>query len=120
MTISIRENLSKEDYYELVASALCVVSTTVEENFGYCAVEACALGTSPIVPNAFSHPEILEGREEYLYGSFEELSERIMQMIKIWDSGDLSKLEERKSTLRKMVTPYQDTVWQWQSLMSKM
>lgn len=117
--ISVRWQLSKEDYYKLMAKSLCMVSTTIEENFGYCAVEACALGTSPLVPNAFSHSEILEGHESYLYNSFEELADKILDIIKIWDSGNIQRLEDRKIKLRELVAPYQDTVWVWQDWMSK-
>lgn len=116
--ITVRHDLSKKAYYELLSSSLCMVSTTIEENFGYCLVEALALGTMPIVPNAFSHPEILDGHEEYMYETFDELTAKMIDVIKLWELRQTDKLEEIKPELKKFVSPYDDTVESWAKIMN--
>lgn len=115
--IDIYEGLSKEAYYKLMASASCVVSTTIEENFGYCLTEALALGTIPIMPNNFSHPEILDGKEEYLYNTFDELVEKIINIMDLWDNKKTDYFNTIKPELRDMVKPYQNTVYKWHEIM---
>ena len=117
-TISVKSNLSKKAYYELLASSSCMVSTTIEENFGYCLAESLALGTMPIVPKAFSHPEILDGHEEYMYESFDELTAKIAYVIGLWDLKETNKLEEMRLELKNLVIPYDITVTDgWVELM---
>lgn len=55
----IRANLTKCEYYQTLADSRVFVSTTIEENFGYCLAEAMLLGCTPVVPYAYSHPELL-------------------------------------------------------------
>lgn len=57
----IKAGLSKQEYYTELSKAKVFVSTTVEENFGYCLIEAMASGVTPVVANGFSHCEILSG-----------------------------------------------------------
>lgn len=59
-------DMTKEQYYQMLSRAKVMVSTTIEENFGYCTLEAMALDTIPVVPNRFSHPEIV-GQGTCLY-----------------------------------------------------
>ncbi len=68
----IFDGLSKEQYYQLLSKSKIFVSTTIEENFGYCLLEAMTLGCTPVVPNNFSHPEILENDSRFLYNNKEE------------------------------------------------
>ncbi|GAG99093.1 unnamed protein product, partial [marine sediment metagenome] len=70
--VEIRESLSKEDYYTLLGKSKVMISTTSEENFGYCAVEAMALGCHPLLPNAFSHPEITSEDSRCLYDKIDD------------------------------------------------
>jgi len=51
---------SKADYYDLLKQSKTMLSTTIEENFGYCFVEAVAHGVFPIVPGNYSHPEFFD------------------------------------------------------------
>lgn len=55
---------TKQEYYNLLGKAKIMLSTTIEENFGYCFVEAVANGVYPVVPNDFSHPEFFRDEEE--------------------------------------------------------
>ena len=58
-TLEVKVGLSKTDYYKELAKSKLMVSTTIEENFGYCVTEALSLNTPVLVPNNYSHPEIL-------------------------------------------------------------
>jgi glycosyltransferase involved in cell wall biosynthesis len=113
LSVKVVDNLSKEEYYKLMSSASCVVSTTIEENFGYCLAESLALGTIPIMPNNYSHPEILDGKEEFLYNTFDELVNKIVKIMDYWDNKKIEHFETMKPELRDMVKPYQHTVYKW-------
>jgi hypothetical protein len=63
-------NLSKNEYYKLLAKSKVVVSFALQENFGYGIAEAVSLGCIPIVPNKLVYPEMYS--KEYLYNSFED------------------------------------------------
>lgn len=63
----VKTGVSKNDFYNLLASAKIVLSTTIEENFGYSVMEAVALGCCPVVPNNCSHPEILQYVDGFMY-----------------------------------------------------
>lgn len=104
----ILENLSKEDYYTLVGKSSLVVSTTSEENFGYCIVEALAMGTPVLAPNAFSYPEIVEGYERILYDYYDELLDKIPKIV--------SK-PPMSIDLKNYVKPYKYTIEKWLEIM---
>jgi len=101
--IFIYKDLSKEDYYKLLGRSKFIISTTIEENFGYCIVEGMSLGCIPIVPNDFSYPEILEKDDRFLYNSYEEACDKIMSN---WDKFD-------QNDVKKLVKPYSYTVDYW-------
>jgi glycosyltransferase involved in cell wall biosynthesis len=65
----IYENLSKYDYYLALAKAKVMVSCAVEEHFGYAFCESAVAGCAPVVPNAYSYPEILNGDTRFLYNN---------------------------------------------------
>lgn len=107
--VGIHENLSKEDYYTLIGKSKLVVSTTSEENFGYCAVEAMALGTSVLLPNNFSHPEIVENQSHYLYNNHDEMIEKAIHL--------LSTEYNYSAELKELVKPYEYVIDKWASIM---
>lgn len=78
--VEIKEGLSKTQYYQELLKAAIFVSTTIEENFGYCTLEAMILGTIPVVPNKFSHPEIVKA-SGVLYDNFDNMLESIEKII---------------------------------------
>ncbi len=80
--IIIKENLDKEEYYSLLGKSKFMISTSLEENFGYVAVEALALGCHVLVPNNFSYPELVEGDKNCLYDTLEELADKIKHFNK--------------------------------------
>ena len=79
--VEIYSDLSKYAYLEYLAQSKVMLSNTIEENFGYTVVEACLHGTVPIVPNDFSHPELLEGHEFCLYDSEDEIVEKVETVL---------------------------------------
>lgn len=58
-TVVIKAGLTKDQYYKELAESKIMVSTSIEENFGYCAVEAIAVDTVPLVPDDYSYPELV-------------------------------------------------------------
>lgn len=107
--IEIKENLSKTEYYNLLNKSSLMISTTSEENFGYCAVEAMALGTQVLLPNAFSHPEIVEENSKCLYNTYDDLLSKIPIILKNPVNTNL---------LKEYVKPYSNTVEQWLKIMN--
>lgn len=63
--IDLFSGIPKKEYYSIMANSKCYLSATIEENFGYCCVEAMALGTYPVVPNDFAFKEHLS-KSHYL------------------------------------------------------
>lgn len=57
--ITIYENLSKDEYHELLNESQVMLSNSIEENFGYCVAEALVYGVAPVVFNGLSHPELV-------------------------------------------------------------
>jgi len=43
-------NLSKDEYYKLLAKAKVIYSASLQENFGYSVLEGCMLGVAPVLP----------------------------------------------------------------------
>jgi len=79
--VVVKAGLSKAEYYHELAAARIFVSTAIEENFGYCLVEALALGCVPVVPRAFSYPELLDSDPRFLYSSEEQAADLIMRWL---------------------------------------
>ncbi len=73
----VKEGLTKAQYYRILASSRIFVSTTIEENFGYCLLEALTGGCIPVVSNLYSHPEILQYNQDFLVGANNSMVERI-------------------------------------------
>lgn len=106
--VVIKENLSKEEYYTLLGQSKLMISTTCEENFGYCAVEALGIGTQVLLPNDFSYPEIVENNSKLLYDSYDELLVKIPESV---------KQNVPITDLINYVDPYKDTLFKWLQLM---
>ena len=56
-TIEILAGLSKSDYHSELARSSVILSTSPEENYGYCIAEALIHGCKPVLANCASHPE---------------------------------------------------------------
>jgi hypothetical protein len=75
--LEIKDGISKSKYYKELAESKVMVTTTIEENFGYVNVESLAFNTVPVMPNNFSHPFIVQGDDQYLYDDLDEALELI-------------------------------------------
>ena len=73
----VRTGLSKKAYYESLAEARVMVSTAVDEHFGYCTAEAIAAGCAVVVPNKWSYPELLSHDSRFLYSSYLDAADSI-------------------------------------------
>jgi glycosyltransferase involved in cell wall biosynthesis len=62
--VKVHVGLTRRAFYALLGAAKVVVSTTLEENFGYAMVEAIACGALPYMPARYSHPELVRAASE--------------------------------------------------------
>jgi glycosyltransferase involved in cell wall biosynthesis len=76
---TLKQNYSKEEYYELLATAKVVVSYALQENFGFGVNEAVYLGCKPVLPNRLVYPEFFS--KEYLYQTFDESVEKVDDFV---------------------------------------
>ncbi len=65
--ITIRAGLTKQEYHSILARAKVMVSHSIEENFGYCLVEAMLFDCKPLVRRGLSHTELVQGKSQYLF-----------------------------------------------------
>ena len=72
---------SRLEYLEQVARCRVVVSTARHEFFGLAAREAIALGCLPLLPRRVVYPEMVGGRDEYLYDTEDDLFARLTRML---------------------------------------
>jgi glycosyltransferase involved in cell wall biosynthesis len=72
-------NLSKDQYYDVLAQSKVVVSYALQENFGFGIAEAAYLGCTPVLPNRLVYPELYSGR--YLFDSFDESVDLVVQTL---------------------------------------
>lgn len=79
--IEIRDGLSKDQYHYLLAESRFMLTNTIEENYGYCVVEALHYMCMPIAKNAYSHPELLKHTPEVLFNDESEILD-IFELLK--------------------------------------
>jgi glycosyltransferase involved in cell wall biosynthesis len=80
--IGIYEDLRKDQYLYLLAGASVMTGNTIEENFGYCVLEAMIVGAIPVVPDGFSHPELVQGDRRCLFATQEEQLDKVMEAVR--------------------------------------
>lgn len=73
-------NLSKVDYYALLARSKVALSTASHENFGIAMVEAAMLGCYPICPDGLSYLETME--DFWRYEGIDQAMELICMALK--------------------------------------
>jgi hypothetical protein len=89
-------NLSKDEYYKLLAKSKIIYSASLQENFGYSVLEGCMLGVTPILPNnnyacyKYMYPK------EVLYNDFTESVELIKKYLK--ETIDLKSIAQHYDT----------------------
>lgn len=79
--LHIRSGLTKEEYHLILAESKVMLTNTIEENFGYCVVEACLYGTWPVLQRAFSHPELVHGDAELLFNNEDEILPMVERLL---------------------------------------
>jgi len=99
--VALRIGLSKQEYYEIMCRASIFVSTTIEENFGYCAVEAMAGGAIPLVPDNFAFKEYVP--EALRYNGPNDLRDKFYRVAK-------GEVNYSSATLRGMVSRFEDSI----------
>lgn len=74
---------SIEDYAKFVLQADLIVSTAIQENFGYAVAEAIYCYTLPLLPNRLSYPEILPEKfhRQFLYQDHEDLHQKLKHLL---------------------------------------
>lgn len=104
--IKIYENCSKNEYHQHLAESRIFLSNTIEENFGYCLVEAIHFNTYPVVPFKFSHSEILCHNDMFLFQHEDEIIDKILNLM--YYNHDISSyaetyfIDSMKTMLRHM------------------
>lgn len=79
--VEIYEGLTKNQYHTLLKESMIMISNTIEENFGYCIVEALYFNTYPLVKNDYSHPELVGYDERLLFDDEDEILEKIDTLL---------------------------------------
>ena len=80
--LHIAENCTKDEYHRHLAESKVMLTNSIEENFGYCIIEACIYNTSPLAPWKLSHPELLNGNHFLLYEDEDEIIEKVEVLMK--------------------------------------
>ncbi len=79
--LTLREGISKEEYLKELAESKVMISNTIEENFGYCILEACIFNTIPIIENAYSHPELVMRDERCLFTDIDDQIKKVEEAM---------------------------------------
>lgn len=79
--IIIHEGLTKKQYYEIMSRCHVYLTTSIEENFGICLLEAITLGLHPVARKGLSHSELLKNRKDCLFTTTEEMEELIEKAL---------------------------------------
>jgi glycosyltransferase involved in cell wall biosynthesis len=79
--VTIKSGLSKAEYHEILAQSKVMLTNSIEENFGYCIIESCVYNTYPVLKNALSHPELVQGDERLLFNDEDEVVSKIERLL---------------------------------------
>jgi glycosyltransferase involved in cell wall biosynthesis len=81
--ITIKENLTKEEYHTIMAESMIMMSNSIEENFGICIIEAMVYGTYPLLPRGLSHTELTLSVDEFLYDDLDQVLDKVKLLLSI-------------------------------------
>lgn len=73
--ITIKEGLTKNEYLSLLQESKVMTSNSIEENFGYCILEALIFNTIPVLPSGLSHNELV--KKHLLFDNLDQQVEKI-------------------------------------------
>lgn len=79
--IEIHDGLTKKEYHTLLAESKIFLTNTIEENFGYCLIEAILSNTYPIAENKYSHPELLMNDSRFLFDDTDEIIPKALELL---------------------------------------
>lgn len=73
----------RDDYASFLARADIVISTAIQENFGFAVLEAMFCRALPLLPERLSYPEILnsEFHDDFLYKSQDDLLAKLKKYL---------------------------------------
>lgn len=94
---------SMDDYSRFLANSDIVISTAIQENFGFAVTEAMFCHTLPLLPNRLSYPEILPRgfHDQFLYHSEEELEAKLRRLLR-----DYRQMAEVKKSLAESMRQF--------------
>jgi glycosyltransferase involved in cell wall biosynthesis len=79
--ITIKEGLTKKEYHDELKSAKVMLSNSIEENFGYCIVEAIMFNVAPVLTRGLSHNEIVQNFDAFLFDTNDEAVEKTIAFL---------------------------------------
>lgn len=99
----IYENLSRDQYFELLSMSKVFISLAEGETFGYALVESLTAGVTPIVRNGVTHNEILMDDTRFLCTDLDEVPNRLSWALdNPQNLSHLTKRYERHTTFERM------------------
>lgn len=75
--VTVKAELTKEQYHRELAESYMMVSHSIEENYGYCIVEAIHYKCIPILTKGLSHDELVTPRYQFDSHYDSEIEERM-------------------------------------------
>lgn len=96
--LTIKDGLSKDEYHLELAKSKVMISTSIEESFGYCIAEALYYGCIPYLNNTSSHPEMVDCIDQMLFTldvDLENVSEMDLNYNFDRNVSDINRLMER-------------------------
>ncbi|USV40851.1 hypothetical protein [Xanthomonas phage BUDD] len=79
--ITIKEGLTKEEYHNELKTAKVMISNSIEENFGYCIVEAIMYDVAPVLTRGLSHVELVQGYDQFLFETNDEAVSKVIKFL---------------------------------------
>lgn len=91
-----------EDYANYLKMSDIIISTAIQENFGYSVVEAIYCQTLPLLSNSLSYPEILEKQfhTQFLYKNETDLHKKLEYLVLNHRKFDKTRQELSQSMAR--------------------
>lgn len=79
--IEIHSGLTKNEYHRFLAESKVMLTNSIEENFGYCAIEAVIYNTYPLMKNELSHPELVQNNSRLLFDDEDEIVSKVEYLM---------------------------------------
>lgn len=79
--IIIKEGLTKKEYHNELKTAKVMISNSIEENFGYCIVEAIMYDVAPVLTRGLSHVELVHGYDQFLFDTNDEAVSKVIAFL---------------------------------------